>query len=96
VLHAKLERRAEDEARTHSQSDFGGNANSEQQHLLKQWVETAVTDQTEKLLLKLTYEFDMKPREIIKAYPTHFSTIADVYRIKERILKRARYALKRI
>jgi RNA polymerase sigma factor (sigma-70 family) len=44
----------------------------------------------ERLVLRLTYEFDLPPREIAKRYPQHFQDVDEVNRIKERIKKRLR------
>ena len=34
------------------------------------------------------YEYDLKPREIVQSFPNDFPDTKDVYRAKERLLKR--------
>jgi len=45
-------------------------------------------DEQERLVFRLTYEFDLPPREIARRYPRHFEDVDEVYRIKERLMKR--------
>lgn len=66
---------------------------TEQIHLVREWVANEVKDPQEKLLLSLSYEHNLSPTDIVSHYPTHFANAAEVYRVKERILKRAKRAL---
>lgn len=70
--------------------------NREQAERIKmiwEWIAKEVQDPQEKLLLSLSYEQNLPPATIARRYPAQFATADDVYRIKERILKRARRAL---
>lgn len=60
---------------------------------LRIWLRSQVTDPQEQLLLYLTFDLDLKPRQIATRFPEQFHDIADVYRIKERLIKRARRTL---
>ncbi len=51
-------------------------------------VRSLVPDETEWLVLRLTYEFELPPREIARRYPQHFRDAAEVSRVKERVKKR--------
>jgi DNA-directed RNA polymerase specialized sigma24 family protein len=42
----------------------------------------------ERLVFDLTYQFALPPREIVRRYPSHFTDVAEVNRIKERLKKR--------
>lgn len=66
---------------------------TEQIHLVREWVVREVKDPQEKLLLSLSYEHNLSPTDIVSHYPTHFANAAEVYRVKERVLKRAKRAL---
>ena len=48
------------------------------------------TDETEHLLLVLTYAYGMTPTEICRLYRHRFPTVREVYRIKHNILGRLR------
>ncbi|MEM7333189.1 MAG: hypothetical protein AAF490_13960 [Chloroflexota bacterium] len=63
---------------------------SEQSNLVRRWVTTNINHPDERLLLKLLFEYDMKPREIVNKFPSKFPTKRDVYRLREKIVKRAR------
>jgi hypothetical protein len=39
-------------------------------------------------VLRLTYEFDLRPREIAHRYPRHFKNADEVHQVKERLKKR--------
>jgi hypothetical protein len=69
----------------------------EQEQLLLQvrhWIRTSVTDAHEQLVLALSYQAGLSPAEIAARYPQEFPDAHSVRRIKERILKRARRALR--
>jgi DNA-directed RNA polymerase specialized sigma24 family protein len=69
----------------------------EQEQLLQQvrrWIRTSVTDAQEQLVLYLSYQAGLSPAEIAARYPQEFPDAHSVRRIKERILKRARRALR--
>lgn len=57
---------------------------------VKKWIIRNVTDPQEKLIVTCSYQQGLTPREIVKRYPDQFHSVQKVYRIKERILKRAR------
>ncbi|MCI0399406.1 MAG: sigma-70 family RNA polymerase sigma factor [Chloroflexi bacterium] len=65
----------------------------EQLQKVQEWLRTEVGDDLDRLVLQLSYEQDLKPAEIAARYPNLFSSTQEVYRIKERVLKRARRAL---
>lgn len=66
---------------------------AEQLQLIREWMASAIQDPQEKLLLTLSYEQNLSPAAIAQQYPAQFASVADVYRVKERILKRAKRAL---
>jgi hypothetical protein len=69
----------------------------EQEQLLgqvREWVQTYVTEKQELQVLFLSYQVGLTPAEIVKRYPQDFPDAQSVRRIKERILKRARRALR--
>jgi DNA-directed RNA polymerase specialized sigma24 family protein len=45
-------------------------------------------DEDERLIFRLVYDLGLKPREIVEQYPHRFPTARDVYRIRERIVRR--------
>lgn len=51
-------------------------------------VQGLLKDEQERLVFRLTYEFDLPPREIARRYPRHFKDVDEVYRVKERLKKR--------
>lgn len=53
-------------------------------------VRSRLRDPDEELVFTLTFEFDLAPREIAARYPERFSAAEDVYRVKERFLRRLR------
>lgn len=61
--------------------------------LVRGWVKTHVTDEHERLVLCLSYEYGLTPAEIAARHSHEFPNAQTVRRIKERILKRARRAL---
>jgi DNA-directed RNA polymerase specialized sigma24 family protein len=69
----------------------------EQEQLLarvREWVQAHVTDEQERQVLYLSYQAGLSPAEIAARYPQDFPEAQCVRRIKERILKRARRALR--
>ncbi len=60
---------------------------------VKAWITTEVDDVQEKLVLYLSYERGLTPMEIASQHPEHFTDAKTVRRVKERVLKRARYTL---
>jgi ribosomal protein S17E len=62
--------------------------------MVQRWIRTYVTDHQERRILCLSYEYGLTPAEIVKRYPQEFTDTQTVRRVKERILKRARRALK--
>ncbi len=66
---------------------------TERIQMIREWITQEVKDPQEKLLLLLAYEHNLSPTAIASHYPTHFANAAEVYRVKERLLKRARRAL---
>lgn len=59
---------------------------------VREWVEQEVTDHQEAIVLKMSYELGLKPREIAEHYPQDFATVNEVHQVKKRILKRLRRA----
>lgn len=53
-------------------------------------IRSRLRDPDEELVFTLTFEFDLSPQEIVARHPERFPTAQDVYRIKERFLKRLR------
>ena len=51
-------------------------------------VRSLVPDETEWLALRLSYEYELPPREIARRHPQRFHDAAEVSRIKERVKKR--------
>jgi hypothetical protein len=61
---------------------------------VQEWIRTCVTDKQEQRVLSLSYEHGLTPTEITERYPQEFPDAQTVRRLKERILKRARRALR--
>lgn len=61
--------------------------------LIRAWVSHNVTDPQERLVLHLSFEYNMPPTEIAHHHPEQFENAQAVRRVKERVLKRARRAL---
>ncbi len=61
---------------------------------IREWIEKNVTDPKEQIVLACSFETGMKPKEIYDRYPDMFANVQTVYRVKERILKRARRSFK--
>ncbi len=51
-------------------------------------VRSLVPDETEWLVLRLSYEYELPPREIARRHPQHFRDAAEVSKIRERLKKR--------
>lgn len=60
---------------------------------VRQWLDANIHDETEKMMIQLTYQQHLTPVEIVQRCPQLFSHKQDVYRVKQRVLKRARRAL---
>lgn len=65
-------------------------AQQAEQEKVRQWLAQHVTDPSEQLVLTLTFEQGLAPRQIVANYPAHFPDTRSVRRTKERLLKRAR------
>ncbi|MGB0388406.1 MAG: RNA polymerase sigma factor [Ardenticatenaceae bacterium] len=61
-----------------------------QRQAVKEWMSKNVTDPEELLVICCSYEQGLAPREIVRCYPDHFHNVKKVYRVKERVLKRAK------
>jgi hypothetical protein len=61
---------------------------------VRTWIQANVTDSQERLVLSLSYQAGLSPGEIADRYPQEFPDAQAVRRVKERILKRARRALR--
>lgn len=61
--------------------------------MMRCWLSRKLTDPSERLLLKLMFEYDLKPADIVHYFPQQFPHKDDVRRVRERVLKRARRAL---
>ncbi|GJM40876.1 MAG: hypothetical protein DHS20C20_11580 [Ardenticatenaceae bacterium] len=55
---------------------------------LRFWLKTHCQDEAEKLIYQLTFEEELKPRQIVARHPEHFPDVKDVYRIKLRFYRR--------
>lgn len=64
--------------------------------LVQNWIKTYVTDVQEQRVLSLSYEEGLTPTEIAQRYPCEFADVLTVRRVKERVLKRARRALREL
>ncbi|MCP5094058.1 MAG: sigma-70 family RNA polymerase sigma factor [Chloroflexi bacterium] len=58
-----------------------------------QWIHGHIKDKDERLVVNLSYEIGLKPAMIARQYPQCFDSVADVQRIKDRVIKRAQRAL---
>ncbi len=59
---------------------------------VRHWLEEQCQDEAEKLVYRLTYEEDLKPRQIVAQHPEHFPAVQDVYRVKQRLYRRLQRA----
>ena len=62
--------------------------------MIYDWVKTSVTDPQEKLVVHLAFRQGIRPADIVALYPAEFPEAKAVYRVQERLLKRAKRALK--
>lgn len=60
------------------------------QHSVRRWLADNIQDEQERLVLSLSYEFDLSPSKIADRFPEQFIDVREVHRIKERVLKRLR------
>ena len=60
---------------------------------VRHWLEECCQDEAEKLVYRLTYEENLKPRQIAAQHPGQFPAVQDVYRIKLRLYRRIQRAL---
>ncbi|MBK7893446.1 MAG: hypothetical protein IPJ90_00810 [Anaerolineaceae bacterium] len=63
-------------------------AEATQRENLRHWLEDHCQDEAEKLIYQITFEEELKPRQIIARHPEHFPDVKDVYRIKLRLYRR--------
>ncbi len=61
---------------------------------LADYIHGLVPDEREWLVLRLSFELDLPPRQIARSHPHHFTDAAEVSRIKERVTKRLRNDLR--
>jgi hypothetical protein len=55
-----------------------------------QIINSEVTSWQERLILRAVYALGLSPRELQQRYPLVFPTVADIYRIKRKVLERLR------
>ncbi len=55
---------------------------------VRHWLAEQCRNEAELLVYRLTYEEDLKPRQIVAQHPEHFPAVQDVYRIKQRLYRR--------
>jgi RNA polymerase sigma factor (sigma-70 family) len=55
---------------------------------LKTWCEQYMTDPQEQVVFDCTFKKDLKPKQIVEAYPEMFPNAKAVSRIKEKLIKR--------
>jgi hypothetical protein len=53
-------------------------------------VEATAEDEQERLVARLCFALDLKPREVYERYPGRYAGVADVYRVKRNLLDRLR------
>lgn len=59
---------------------------------VRRWLLEHCQDEAEMLVYRLTYEEELKPRQIAARYPEYFPAVEDVYRIKLRLYRRVQRA----
>lgn len=91
-LQSRLERESADLYTSSQPSIERQLINQQKLEALREWIATHVTDHQERLILKCSFEDGLKPQEIVSQHPNAFPNVRTVYRVKERILKRARRA----
>lgn len=57
---------------------------------VKEWLSKNIRDPQEKLIMDCSYRLNMTPRDIYKRHPNKFENVRRVYRVKERVLRRAK------
>ena len=55
---------------------------------LAELIRARLKDDQEHWLVRLMFEYDMKPREIALEYPQYFEDVQTVYRVRDRLLER--------
>ena len=55
---------------------------------VRRWLAEHCRNEAELLVYRLTYEEELKPRQIVAQHPEHFPAVQDVYRIKQRLFRR--------
>jgi hypothetical protein len=55
---------------------------------VRHWLEEHCRNEAELLVYRLTYEEELKPRQIVAQHPEYFPAVQDVYRIKQRLYRR--------
>ncbi|MAT96143.1 MAG: hypothetical protein CL608_03285 [Anaerolineaceae bacterium] len=55
---------------------------------VRHWLAENCRNEAELLVYRLTYEQELKPRQIAAQHPEHFPAVKDVYRIKQRLFRR--------
>ena len=55
---------------------------------VRHWLAEQCRDEAETLVYRLTYEENLRPRQIVARHPEHFPAVKDVYRIKQRLYRR--------
>lgn len=60
---------------------------------VRQWMQHKVSNPDERLLLKLLYEYDLKPAQIVRTFPDEFPNNDHLRRVRDRVMKWARRAL---
>lgn len=58
--------------------------------LIREWLETALKDEREKLIIFHSFYDGWSPKKIYKEYPERFSAVEEVRKIKIRVMKRAK------
>ncbi|MGB0385905.1 MAG: RNA polymerase sigma factor [Ardenticatenaceae bacterium] len=58
--------------------------------VVKEWIANHVTDEEERIVFRCSYVLELTPGEICREYPDKFPNVKRIYRIKERLLKRAK------
>jgi RNA polymerase sigma factor (sigma-70 family) len=92
----KLEQHLTDisiENSTSNESILDHVAHTEQIERIQHWIKQDLTDPLEKLVLQMSYEQGLKPATIVAHHPQKFKDAREVYRIRERVLRRAKRAL---
>ena len=59
---------------------------------VRHWLAEHCHNEAELLVYHLTYEEELRPRQIAAQHPEHFPAVQDVYRIKQRLFRRLQRA----